>query len=152
VDTAFEAVVEACADPHRSGGWITPEVAEAYVHLHHLGWAHSVESWAAAPDAHARDQLVGGLYGLAMGGLFAGESMFHHRPDASKVALVRLVELLSAGGASLLDVQWNTPHLTSLGAVELSRPRYLDLLSDALARPSPNWAGQPHSRWQTALG
>jgi leucyl/phenylalanyl-tRNA--protein transferase len=98
------------------------------VRLHRLGWAHSVEAW--------RDgRLAGGLYGLAIGGLFAGESMFHRRSDASKVALVGLVERLRTGGGVLLDVQWLTPHLASLGAVDVPRPRYLDLLADARARP-----------------
>ncbi|PZS17481.1 MAG: leucyl/phenylalanyl-tRNA--protein transferase [Acidimicrobiales bacterium] len=152
VDTAFEAVVEACADSHRSGGWITAEVAEAYRHLHRLGWAHSVEAWAAAPGGPHRDQLVGGLYGLAIGGLFAGESMFHRRPDASKVALVGLVELLSAGDASLLDVQWNTPHLASLGAVEVSRAQYLARLDEALVRPGPRWPGSRPSSAGRGLG
>jgi leucyl/phenylalanyl-tRNA--protein transferase len=101
VDTAFEDVIGACADPRRPGAWIDREVRRAYVKLHSLGWAHSVEAWD--------DQgLAGGLYGLAIGGLFAGESMFHHRTDASKVALVGLVERLRAGGATLLDVQWTS--------------------------------------------
>jgi leucyl/phenylalanyl-tRNA--protein transferase len=131
VDTAFEEVIAACADPDREGAWITPPMRAAYVRLHRLGWAHSVESWT--PDG----VLAGGLYGLAIGGLFAGESMFHHRTDASKVALVRLVELLREGGASLLDVQWLTAHLASLGAVEVSRDRYQQLLAEALSRPLP---------------
>lgn len=130
VDTAFEAVVAACADPRRPHGWITPDVQQAYVALHRLGWAHSVETWAD-------EELVGGLYGVCVGGLFAGESMFHHATDASKVALVALVALLREAGASLLDVQWLTPHLASLGAVEIPRSRYLALLRDALDRPRP---------------
>ena len=131
VDTAFEAVIEACADPSREGSWITHEVRDAYVELHRLGWAHSVESWTPEGD------LAGGLYGVAIGGLFAGESMFSHRTDASKVALVHLVSLLSEGGASLLDVQWSTPHLATLGVVDVPRRRYLELLAEALARPLP---------------
>jgi len=130
-DTAFDDVVAACADPSRAGGWITEEIREAYVHLHQLGWAHSVE--ARSPGG----ELEGGLYGVAIGGLFAGESMFHRATDASKVALLALVDLLRGGGAALLDVQWATPHLRRLGAVEMSRDRYLEVLADAVARPLP---------------
>ena len=131
VDTAFDEVVAACADPARDGTWITPAVIAAYVRLHRLGWAHSVEAWT--PDG----ELAGGLYGVAIGGLFAGESMFHRAPDASKVALVGLVEVLVEGGATLLDVQWTTPHLRSLGAVDVPRRRYLELLAEAVRRPLP---------------
>jgi len=127
-DTAFTRVVEACADPARPHGWITDEIAAAYTRLHELGWAHSVEAWS--PDDGV---LAGGLYGVNVNGLFAGESMFHHRTDASKVALVALVEKLRAIGATLLDVQWRTPHLESLGAVDVSRSRYLELLEAALS-------------------
>jgi len=130
VDTAFEAVLAGCADPSRTGGWITPAVASAYTRLHALGWVHSIEAWAD-------DELAGGLYGVAIGGLFAGESMFHHRTDASKVALVALVELLREGGAALLDIQWTTPHLTSLGAIDVTRPSYLERLAGALPLPLP---------------
>jgi len=133
VDTAFEQVVDACADPSRSHGWISPEIREAYVALHRLGWAHSVEAWSDDDGS-----LAGGLYGVAIGGLFAGESMFHRRRDASKVALVGLVDLLRGGGARLLDVQWSTPHLAGLGAVEVSRRQYLQLLAEALACPLPS--------------
>jgi len=128
VDTAFGAVIAACADPARDGAWIDKGVRRAYTRLHHDGWAHSVEAWADG-------ELVGGLYGLAIGGLFAGESMFHHRTDASKAALVALVERLRAGGARLLDVQWLTPHLASLGAIEVPRSRYHELLDVAVAQP-----------------
>lgn len=135
VDTAFEHVIDACADPSRDHGWISPRIRHAYVELHHLGWAHSVEAWSKDDGS-----LAGGLYGVAIGGLFAGESMFHRRRDASKTALVGLVERLRKGGARLLDVQWCTPHLASLGAVEVSRRRYLELLAEALARPPlPVW-------------
>jgi leucyl/phenylalanyl-tRNA--protein transferase len=135
-DTAFDAVVANCADPDRSGRWITPEIAAAYGVLHRLGWAHSVEAWSPG------GRLVGGLYGVAIGGLFAGESMFHHETDASKVALIGLVERLRAGGATLLDVQWSTPHLTSLGVVEVPRSTYLERLVEAVHRPDA-W-GLPH--------
>jgi leucyl/phenylalanyl-tRNA--protein transferase len=133
VDTAFDEVIRACADPHRPAGWIDESFVEAYTRLHDLGWVHSVEAWSARPGE--APELAGGLYGVAVGGLFAGESMFHRRSDASKVALVGLVERLRTGGGVLLDVQWLTPHLASLGAVDVPRPRYLDLLADARARP-----------------
>jgi leucyl/phenylalanyl-tRNA--protein transferase len=132
LDTSFEDVVAGCADPSRTGGWITEAIATAYVRLHRLGWAHSVETW--------RDgRLVGGVYGVAIGGLFAGESMFHRETDASKAALVGLVDLLTDGYAAtrLLDVQWRTPHLASLGVVDMSRAAYLHRLHYALALPSP---------------
>jgi leucyl/phenylalanyl-tRNA---protein transferase len=128
VDTAFRAVVEGCADPRRPHGWIDAEFLEAYTELHRLGWAHSVESWYAG-------ELVGGLYGVAIGGLFAAESKYHVRRDASKVALVALVEMLRCGGGRLLDVQWTTPHLRSLGAVDVTRDRYQVLLAEALMAP-----------------
>ena len=137
IDTAFEQVITACADPTRDGGWISPAIRAAYIRLHRLGWAHSVEAWA--PDG----SLVGGLYGVAIGGLFAGESMFHRVPDASKVALVALAEVLVAGGASLLDVQWTTPHLRSLGAIDVQRSRYLQMVADAVRRPLPAVFTQP---------
>jgi leucyl/phenylalanyl-tRNA--protein transferase len=143
VNTAFEAVGRACASPDRPGRWITPEISAAYDRLHQLGWAHSVEAWAPGEGPGGEDLLAGGLYGVAVGGFFAGESMFHHRSDASKVALAALVGHLVAGGATLLDVQWLTPHLASLGAVEISRERYLDLLAEASARPLPPAFGRP---------
>jgi leucyl/phenylalanyl-tRNA--protein transferase len=131
IDTAFEAVIDACADPDRDGTWITADIRQAYVRLHRQGWAHSVEAW------DDEGQLAGGLYGIAIGGLFAGESMFHFQRDASKVALVGLVERLRAGGAGLLDVQWMTPHLASLGALDVRRDDYLLMLGEALRRPLP---------------
>jgi leucyl/phenylalanyl-tRNA--protein transferase len=138
VDTAFEEVVAACGDPRRPHGWISDAVREAYLTLHLMGWAHSVE--ARTPDG----RLVGGLYGVCVGGLFAGESMFTHATDASKVALVALVERLRAapglrgrpGAGRLLDVQWATEHLESLGVVEIARDRYLALLDQALTLPA----------------
>ena len=140
VDTAFEEVVAACADPSRDGRWITRDVERAYHRLHLLGLAHSVETW--------RDgRLVGGLYGVSVNGLFAGESMFHRETDASKAALVGLVRLLAADGDQrrLLDVQWRTPHLATLGVVEVSRPAYLDLLDEALQAPSARFDVTPLS-------
>lgn len=127
--TAFEEVIAACADPSRRGAWIDRKMKNAYIRLHELGWAHSVEAWSA------QGELAGGLYGLAIGGLFAGESMFYRHRDASKVALVALVQALRTGGGQLLDVQWLTPHLASLGAVAVSRGRYHELLKEAVDRP-----------------
>ncbi|HEY9378005.1 MAG TPA: leucyl/phenylalanyl-tRNA--protein transferase [Jiangellaceae bacterium] len=144
VDTAFAKVVAGCADPRRKGGWITRDVAAAYVELHRLGWAHSVEAWTLDGE------LTGGLYGVAIGGLFAGESMFHApQPtgrDASKVALVGLVKLLRAdeSGVRLLDVQWATPHLRSLGVVAVSRAEYLARLNTALNLPLPSCFNVDH--------
>jgi leucyl/phenylalanyl-tRNA--protein transferase len=128
-DTAFEEVIDGCADLRRPHGWISPEIWAAYMELHRLGWAHSVEAWSKEDDT-----LAGGLYGVAIGGLFAGESMFHRRRDASKVALVGLADRMRERDMSLLDVQWCTPHLASLGAIEVRRPRYLELLREAVSR------------------
>ena len=125
-DTAFREVIAACATLDRDDGWITDDVVRSYTRLHDMGWAHSVEAW------NDDGELVGGLYGVGIGGFFAGESMFHRERDASKVALVGLVEHLRDAGASLLDVQWTTPHLVSLGAIDLPRGRYLELLGSAL--------------------
>ena len=119
VDQSFVDVVRSCADPNRPHGWITEEFVDAYVELHRRGYAHSIEVWQDG-------ELVGGLYGVEVGGLFAGESMFHRRRDASKVALVALVEILrSYPGKRLIDVQWCTEHLASLGAIEITRAEYL---------------------------
>ena len=133
VDTAFEEVMRACAEPGRPHGWIDDDFVDAYTALHRLGWAHSVETWT--PEG----ALAGGVYGVAIGGLFAAESMFHRVTDAGKAALAALVELLRDGDASLLDVQWTTPHLSSLGAVDVPRAKYLELLSDAVTQPGPRW-------------
>jgi leucyl/phenylalanyl-tRNA--protein transferase len=124
-DTRFRAVMEACAEPGREGSWITSELTESYVALHEAGFAHSVEAW--------RDgALVGGLYGVAIGGLFAGESMFSRERDASKVALVHLVERLRRGGFVLLDTLFLTEHLARFGACEISRAEYRRRLAAAL--------------------
>jgi leucyl/phenylalanyl-tRNA--protein transferase len=137
IDTAFEEVIDACADPTRAGRWISAPVRDAYVRMHELGWAHSVESWSLDDG-----RLAGGLYGIAVGGLFAGESMFHRSADASKVALVALVERMRDDGVEgfgrLLDVQWLTPHLESLGAIEIPRTHYLRRLDDALELALPS--------------
>ncbi|WP_203567889.1 leucyl/phenylalanyl-tRNA--protein transferase [Aestuariimicrobium ganziense] len=150
VDQAFAAVVRRCADPAREGGWIDRDVVEVFTQLHAAGFVHSVEVW------DDQDVLVGGLYGVSVGGLFAGESMFHDPErgrDASKVALVRLIEELAAGVPRhrlgldrLLDVQWVTEHLASLGAVEVSRTRYLERLDRVLDAPGPRWPSPAQSR------
>ena len=127
-DTSFRAVVEGCARPGDPASWIDSGILDAYTRLSELGWAHSVEAWDD-------EGLAGGLYGVAIGGLFAAESMFHTRSDASKAAFVSLVERLRAAGDSglrLLDVQWLTPHLASLGALEISRAEYGERLERAL--------------------
>jgi leucyl/phenylalanyl-tRNA--protein transferase len=129
-DAVFADVIAGCADRRRPGGWITPAIRAAYERLHALGWAHSVEVWDET------GALAGGLYGVEIGGLFAAESKFHVRTDASKVALAALVERLgAAGGARLLDVQWTTLHLASLGARDVPRPEYLRMLDAALDEP-----------------
>jgi leucyl/phenylalanyl-tRNA--protein transferase len=125
VDTDFRAVMTRCGDPHRPNGWITPAFIDAYERLHRLGWAHSVETYLDGV-------LVGGLYGVSINRLFAGESMFSHARDASKVALVALVDILRERGATLLDVQWTTDHLRSLGAIDIPRSTYLALLAEAV--------------------
>ena len=127
IDTCFADIIRECANPSRESAWITDEFIEAFTTLHKLGWAHSVEVF----DRHG--QLAGGLYGVRINGLFAGESMFHAQRDASKVALMSLVQLMRDTGMTLLDVQWRTDHLESLGAIEVGREQYLSLLADALA-------------------
>ncbi len=129
VNRHFEGVIRACAADRDDGTWMTEPLLRAYVALHTHGLAHSVEVW--------RDgALVGGLYGVHLGGAFFGESMFHTETDASKVALVTLVERLRANGFALLDIQWVTPHLERFGAVEITRAEYLIRLGDALAQGS----------------
>ena len=133
VDTAFEDVIGGCADPARSGGWIDDRIRSSYTRLHELGWAHSVEAWQDG-------ELAGGLYGVAVGGLFAGESMFARRRDASKVALMGLVDLLDDEYADrrILDTQWQTDHLETLGVVEIPRAEYLTRLGTAVRLPLPS--------------
>jgi leucyl/phenylalanyl-tRNA--protein transferase len=127
VDTCFTDVMRACGDPSREDGWITNAFVDAYSALHQLGWAHSIEVF------DRQGELAGGLYGVRVNGLFAGESMFHAQRDASKVALMALVELMRASAMELLDVQWCTDHLASLGAIEVPRRQYLTLLAAAAA-------------------
>jgi leucyl/phenylalanyl-tRNA--protein transferase len=127
IDTCFARVIRACANPSREHGWISEDVIAAYTALHERGWAHSVE-------AFDRDgELAGGLYGVRIDGLFAGESMFHLKPDASKVALMALVDLMRTSGMRLLDVQWCTDHLASLGAIAIARKEYFAMLADAVS-------------------
>jgi leucyl/phenylalanyl-tRNA---protein transferase len=130
LNRAFDTVIRACAATDRRDGdpgtWIDRDIIDSYVELHRLGFAHSVEAWQDG-------RLVGGLYGVALGGAFFGESMFHSKTNASKVALAALVEHLHARGFRLLDIQWVTPHLEQFGAVAIPRPTYLELLADAIA-------------------
>jgi leucyl/phenylalanyl-tRNA---protein transferase len=125
VDTAFADVIAGCADPSRPHGWIDDSFVDAYTRLHEMGWVHSVEVWQG-------DALVGGLYGVRIGRFFAGESKFHRERDASKVAVWATVELLRLDGATLFDVQWATPHLRTLGVVDVPRSEYLRLLRSAV--------------------
>jgi leucyl/phenylalanyl-tRNA--protein transferase len=126
MDNAFSAVIEACAQ--REDTWINLEIIESYTRLHELGCAHSVEAWKEG-------RLAGGLYGVALGGAFFGESMFHQITDASKIALVALVEHLRVRKFALLDTQWLTPHLQQFGGIEISRDHYLRLLRRAIELP-----------------
>lgn len=127
VNRDFGAVLAACADRPEDGTWISDDIFQSYRALHRLGIAHSVETWHDG-------KLAGGLYGVHLGGAFFGESMFHRVPDASKVALVALVDRLQRRGFALLDTQWVTPHLRQFGAIEISRRDYLRRLKLALAR------------------
>jgi leucyl/phenylalanyl-tRNA--protein transferase len=127
VDRDFAGVMRACASNREDGTWISDEILESYLALHRLGLAHSVEAWRGGV-------LAGGLYGVHLGGAFFGESMFHRERDASKVALVALVNRLMHSGFLLLDVQWTTPHLEQFGVIEIPRARYLALLKRAVAR------------------
>jgi leucyl/phenylalanyl-tRNA--protein transferase len=129
IDHDFERVMRACADRGDDDGtWISEEIVASYVELARLGLAHSVEAWQDGA-------LAGGLYGVHLGGAFFGESMFHRVTDASKIALVALVDRLRVRGFTLLDTQWITPHLEQFGAVEIPRRDYLRQLADAIARP-----------------
>ena len=126
INVAFTRVMQECATARTDGNWINQEFIDAYTHLHQLGHAHSVEVW------NNKGELVGGLYGLRINGLFAGESMFHRETDASKVALMHLVDLMNLDGMQLLDTQWNTDHLASLGCTSVTRADYLALLATAI--------------------
>jgi leucyl/phenylalanyl-tRNA--protein transferase len=126
IDNSFSEVIRACAQ--REDTWINREIIASYERLRELGYAHSVEAWS-------KGKLAGGLYGVAIGGAFFGESMFHRERDASKIALVALVEHLLARKFALLDIQWITPHLRQFGAIEIPRAHYLDLLTRAVELP-----------------
>lgn len=145
IDTAFEAVMQGCAQStgDRPDTWINDEIVRLFVELHHLGMAHSVETWHD-------DQLVGGLYGLSLGAAFFGESMFSRETDASKVALVDLVARLKRAGYLLLDTQFVTEHLSRFGATEIPRHQYLKLLTAAVDAPAVFPRGPV--RWEEALG
>lgn len=123
IDTAFEAVIRACAD--RKDVWISETIVQSYMELHRLGFAHSVESWCG-------DELAGGLYGVAIGGAFFGESMFSRRTDASKAALAALVDRMNERGYRLLDTQYQNDHLATLGCIEIPQQEYLHRLDEAL--------------------
>jgi leucyl/phenylalanyl-tRNA--protein transferase len=125
-NVAFRDVMLGCASQREDGNWITDDFVDAYCTLHSLGWAHSVETW------DDNNQLVGGLYGVRINRFFAGESMFHRKTDASKVALMSLVGAMQADNMELLDTQWQTEHLASLGVIEVPRLQYLDLLAQAV--------------------
>jgi leucyl/phenylalanyl-tRNA--protein transferase len=126
VNTCFTRVIRSCAEPSREGGWITDEIIDAYTRLHELGWAHSIEAFDRS------GHLAGGLYGVRIDGFFSGESMFHVERDASKVALMALVDLMRSTGLTLLDVQWCNEHLASLGAIAISRSAYRSRLAHAI--------------------
>lgn len=126
VDRAFGDVIVACGEHRAEGTWITPKLVKGYTQLHELGWAHSLEVW----EGH---DLIGGIYGIAIGRAFAAESMFHRRTDASKIAFATLAERLRASGYLLFDAQVQNPHLESLGVVDVPRTKYLDLLAEAVA-------------------
>jgi leucyl/phenylalanyl-tRNA--protein transferase len=130
INVAFVRVMQECATARTDGNWINQEFIDAYTVLHEMGHAHSVEVW------NKKGELVGGLYGLRINGFFAGESMFHRETDASKVALMHLVDLMNLDGMQLLDTQWNTDHLASLGCTSVPRPEYLALLAKAIV-PQP---------------
>ena len=139
VNQQFEAVMRACGTTRPDGTWVTEGMVAGYAELHRRGHAHSLEVWAEATPGDWR--LAGGIYGVAQGGLFAGESMFHHVRDASKVALVALGDHLRARGYTLFDTQMVTNHTTTMGAVEIPRAEYLSRLADALTRTGVTFAG-----------
>jgi len=130
IDRDFRGVIRACSEaerPEQDGTWIEPRIIDAYVRLHEAGDAHSVEAWDG-------DELAGGVYGIDAGGVFTGESMFHRRDDASKLALLFLIDHLRARGATFLDCQVMTPHMSALGAREVPRSHFLDLLEETQSR------------------
>jgi leucyl/phenylalanyl-tRNA---protein transferase len=163
IDTAFEKVMRACAQTPRDGQdgtWISEEIIDGYTNLHELGYAHSVETWRAdGHDGQGGDKvtwgsplkLVGGLYGVALGKMFYGESMFSHRTDASKAAFAHLVRHLEAAGFGLIDCQMKTAHLASLGGREIPRRQFAQRLAQLTAQPAPPWPrGEVSFAWEQA--
>ena len=140
-NAAFDAVIDACAAPRpeADNSWISERIGQSYRELHRLGHAHSIEAWTVSSDGVAA--LVGGLYGVGFGRVFCGESMFSRANDASKVALTWLVAAMRRAGAELLDCQFTTPHLASLGAIEITQAQYLDRLKAALRPVQAGSAG-----------
>ncbi len=141
VDADFEGVLARCAEPNRPHGWIDDDIVQVFTELHRRGVVHSVETWTAT------GQLAGGLYGVSIGGLFAGESMFHDPAigrDASKVALIRLAAVMAQDGTTdrMIDVQWQTDHLATLGVIEIDREEYLSAVDETLGLPAPDWAAE----------
>lgn len=136
LDADFPQVMHLCGATRAKNTWIIPELEAGYVRLHELGWAHSVEVWETSASAPSSRTLVGGIYGIAIGGMFAGESMFHLRTDTSKIAFASLAENLRASGFALFDVQVQNPHLESLGCIEITRAEYLARLKKALPLPA----------------
>ncbi len=132
LDADFPQVMHLCGETRAKSTWIIPELVAGYTKLHELGWTHSVEVWEKSSEAGGPRVLVGGIYGIAIGGMFAGESMFHLRTDASKIAFATLAEKLRGAGFVLFDVQVQNPHLESLGCIEIVRAEYLRRLRDAL--------------------
>ena len=151
-NAAFDAVIDNCAAPRPDAqeSWISGRIRESYRALHRLGAAHSIETWFT--DAAGIERLVGGLYGVGFDRVFCGESMFSRVPDASKVALAWLVAALRAGGAELLDCQFTTPHLASLGAIEIPQADYLDRLSAAMRPPEDHAADSAYSGGAASAG
>ncbi|TAN29682.1 MAG: leucyl/phenylalanyl-tRNA--protein transferase [Actinomycetota bacterium] len=142
MNLAFREVISNCANPQRPDAWITPDIQDAYIRLHEMGWAHSFEAWTGQGS---EKELAGGLYGVAIGGLFAGESMFHKETDASKAALVVLASKMIEQGGLLIDTQWMTRHLESLGGIAIPRMEYLQLLDEAITLPLPGIFQQRYS-------
>jgi leucyl/phenylalanyl-tRNA--protein transferase len=136
IDAAFGEVVKACRDERPDAQWIIDGYVDGFIALHALGWTHSVEVWETSDETRGARALVGGIYGVAIGGLFAGESMFHRRTDASKIAFTVLVDRLRASGFVLFDVQVMNPHLESLGCVEITRDEYIARVVKAVRMPA----------------
>ncbi len=148
LDKAFDAVIAACAAPRggQDGTWITPAMQRAYRGLHHRQHVHSIEVWRTDPESQPTPRLIGGLYGVSIGRMFFGESMFAREPNASKLALAALVALLEPLGFAMIDCQQNTRHLASLGAAEIPRSEFLAQLHRLTTAPPPNWSAMSTDR------